>query len=134
MGIIFPEYIKEKRVIVAEDSLHMRSLLQKYLATEGYTVQVCSHGLEAEELFEEWPCDLLITDVIMPEKYGSEVARDLQKKHPSLKVILLTGATNPHTDDLKATGEFGEYILIRKPFKLDDLGKTVREIFTHISA
>ncbi|GEM_PF-6989914 len=122
----------KKRIIVADDSLHMRRLLQKYLANEGYVVQVCSNGLDIEDLFAEWPADLLITDVIMPEKYGSEVARDLQKSHRKLKVILVTGANNTHTDDLKASGEYGEYILLRKPFKLEKLGQLVQDVFKTI--
>ena len=128
MSKIFRSKPQERRILVAEDSAHMRSLIQKYLCLEGYVVHVCGDGIEAEELYAEWRPELLITDVIMPRKYGSDVARDLQITDPSLKVILVTGANNSHTEDLKATGEYGTFTFLRKPFKLEDLGLLVKKV------
>src|ERR671922_2936343 len=88
-----------QRILVAEDDEDMGRFLVKALAKAGYDVVSFGNGLEAYERLKEEPFTLLLTDIVMPEMDGIELARKASELDPDLKIMFITGfaavALNP---------------------------------------
>ena len=87
------------RILLAEDDNDMRRFLVKALQNAGYDVVSFDNGLSAYERIREEPFTLLLTDIVMPEMDGIELARRATELDPDLKVMFITGfaavALNP---------------------------------------
>jgi two-component system cell cycle sensor histidine kinase/response regulator CckA len=115
-------------VLLVEDEDAVRRIAQRILVGEGYRVLVAASGPEALELAAGNPraIDLLLTDVVMPQMNGSELAGRISAGNPGLKVLFMSG----YTDDvivrqgiLQPDTQF-----IGKPFNSDALKRKVREV------
>src|SRR3990172_4654612 len=80
-----------QRILLAEDDEDMRRFLVKALEKAGYDVIAFGNGLEAYERLKEEPFTLLLTDIVMPEMDGIELARKASELDPELKVMFITG-------------------------------------------
>ncbi len=113
-------------ILVVEDEDAVRKLARMVLETSGYVVLEARNGREGLALCEahQGPIDLLVTDVVMPELGGRELAQGALKLRPRMKVVFLSG----HTQDviLKEGVEKGTAFL-RKPFSPAELTQKVRE-------
>jgi PAS domain S-box-containing protein len=121
-------------VLVAEDEEGVRELLRKVLTEYGYSVLAARHGRDALMLAGERAddIDLLITDVVMPEMSGRELAESLADRRPDLKVLYISGYTD---DEVLQRGVRGREVpLMRKPFAAEDLLRRVRSILDGRSA
>jgi|SRR4051812_21177803 two-component system cell cycle sensor histidine kinase/response regulator CckA len=79
-------------VLVVDDEQSVRKFVERVLAEAGYTAVTAPDGPEAiEKAATLQPFDLLVTDLMMPQMTGDELARRLRVSHPSLKVLYLTG-------------------------------------------
>src|ERR1700688_918806 len=79
------------RILVVEDDDAIRDLVDRALREVGYETRVAPNGLEALGLLEtDASCDLLLTDLLMPEMSGDELVRRARARYPSLKVLYLT--------------------------------------------
>ena len=107
------------RILLAEDDNDMRRFLAKALQNAGYDVVSFDNGRSAYERMREEPFTLLLTDIVMPEMDGIELARRATELDPDLKVMFLTGfaavALNPDSNAPK------EAKVLSKPFHLRDL-------------
>jgi two-component system, cell cycle sensor histidine kinase and response regulator CckA len=115
-------------ILVAEDEDGVRELLRKVLVEFGYTVLTARHGRDALMLAQERPggIDLLVTDIVMPEMSGRELAETLTDQAPDLKVLYISGYTD---DEVLHRGVRGREVpLVRKPFAAEDLVRRVRAI------
>jgi PAS domain S-box-containing protein len=113
-------------VLVAEDEDGVRELLRKTLTEYGYTVLAARHGRDALLLATEQGdrFDLLVTDIVMPEMSGRELAETLLDRRPDLKVLYISGYTD---DEVLQRGVRGREVgLLRKPFTTDELARRVR--------
>jgi PAS domain S-box-containing protein len=112
-------------VLVVEDEHVVRSLLSEDLARRGYTVLTADNGVEALALAcaPESRIDVVVTDVIMPEMGGIELARELTAAHPGLRVIYMSG----YSERTVAEG-VGPWPLLQKPFNASALAATIREV------
>ena len=79
------------RILVLDDEPSILLMIKKMLEREGHEVDLALNGLEGMVLFEKNKPDLVITDIIMPEKEGLETILELRKKHPELKIIAISG-------------------------------------------
>ncbi|GAB4433285.1 MAG: hypothetical protein OHK0015_21900 [Chloroflexi bacterium OHK40] len=114
-------------ILIAEDDPSVRSLLARVLRARGYTVVEAANGAEALEIaatFEE-PCQLLLTDVVMPELNGPELAARLLRDGRAERVIYMTG----YADVLLETRE--PVTVLRKPFTPTALAEAVRDVLSH---
>ncbi len=117
-------------VLLVEDELAVRVLVRRVLERAGYTVVAASNGREALELArrrdpEESPFDLLLTDVVMPEMSGPELANELGAVHPGLRILYMSGYNDEaivHHGVLEAGTA-----LIEKPFTPEGLLRRIRE-------
>jgi PAS domain S-box-containing protein len=116
----------EETVLVAEDEDGVRELLRKTLTEYGYTVLTARHGRDALLLAGERTggIDLLVTDIVMPEMSGRELAETLVDRRPDLKVLYISGYTD---DEVLQRGVRGREVgLLRKPFATEELVRRVR--------
>jgi two-component system cell cycle response regulator CpdR len=118
-----PSQLPIKRILLAEDDDSMRGFLERALAKAGYEVVAFANGKEAYERLKEEPFTLLLTDIVMPQMDGIELARLATELDPDLKVMFITGfaavTLNTNVQVLK------DARVLSKPFHLKDL---VREI------
>jgi two-component system cell cycle response regulator CpdR len=107
------------RILLAEDDEDMRRFLVKALENAGYQVISFDNGLSAYKRLREEPFHLLLTDIVMPEMDGIELARKASELDPDLKIMFITGfaavALNPDSQAPK------DAKVLSKPFHLKDL-------------
>src|SRR5512134_4126904 len=115
-----------QRILLAEDDEDMRRFLVKALEKAGYDVIAFGNGLEAYERLKEEPFTLLLTDIVMPEMDGIELARKASELDPDLKIMFITGfaavALNPNSQAPKNAK------VLSKPVHLRDLVNEVQKM------
>ena len=114
------------RILLAEDDDAMRGYLARALERSGYDVTTAATGLEALDYVESGTFDLLLTDIVMPEMDGIELAQKAQKLMPAPKIMFITGFA---AVALQAADAMPEARLLSKPFHLKDLVNQVDEMF-----
>ena len=115
-------------VLLVEDELTILDIAATILTKQGYTALQANTPTEAIRLAKEHvgEISLVITDVVMPEMNGKELAQKLQSLHPQLKCIFMSGYT---VDAISQHGVLDEGVnFIQKPFSLPDLATKVREV------
>jgi PAS domain S-box-containing protein len=118
----------DETVLVVEDEEGVRELLRKILMDHGHTVLEARHGRDALMVAERYesPIQLLVTDVVMPEMGGAELAQRLLERRPDLKVLYVSGYTN---DEVVRRGIRGSgTMFVQKPFTAEDLMQRVRGV------
>ena len=114
------------RILLAEDDDDMRRFLVKALENAGYQVSSYDNGLSAYNRLREEPFELLLTDIVMPEMDGIELARKATELDPDIKVMFITGfaavALNPDSQAPK------DAKVLSKPFHLRDLVTEVQKL------
>jgi len=118
-----PSRLPVKRILLAEDDDSMRGFLQRALAKAGYEVMAFANGKDAHERLQEEPFSLLLTDIVMPQMDGIELARRASELDPQIKIMFITGfaAVTLNTNSRAPKNAR----VLSKPFHLKDL---VREI------
>ncbi|TWH04556.1 two-component system cell cycle response regulator CpdR [Ochrobactrum sp. J50] len=115
-----------KRILLAEDDNDMRRFLVKALEKAGYHVTHFDNGASAYERLQEEPFSLLLTDIVMPEMDGIELARRATEIDPDLKIMFITGfaavALNPDSDAPR------DAKVLSKPFHLRDLVNEIEKM------
>jgi len=79
------------RILLAEDDIDMRRFLVKALQNAGHEVKSYDNGLAAYQRLREEPFELLLTDIVMPEMDGIELARRAAELDPEIKIMFITG-------------------------------------------
>ncbi len=114
------------KILLAEDDNDMRRFLVKALEAAGYDVQSYDNGLSAYHRLREEPFELLLTDIVMPEMDGIELARRASELDPDIKIMFITGfaavALNPDSQAPK------DAKVLSKPFHLRDLVNEVSKV------
>ncbi len=114
------------RILLAEDEDAMRSYLARALENAGYDVVAVACGTEALPYLAEQHFDLLLSDIVMPEMDGIELAQRCAELSPDTKVIFITGFA---AVTLKANRETPQARVLSKPFHLRDLVMEVQRVF-----
>lgn len=116
------------KILLAEDDNDMRRFLEKALDKAGYNVVAFDNGASAYNRLREEPFTLLLTDIVMPEMDGIELARRATEIDPDMKVMFITGfaavALNPDSNAPK------DAKVLSKPFHLRDLVNEVEKMLT----
>jgi DNA-binding NtrC family response regulator len=111
-------------ILVVDDDAHMRALVAKVLAREGYSVRPLSRAREVLQALDEGPVDLVISDIRMPEMDGLALLCEVRRLAPETSALLMTafGSIDTAVQAIKA----GAYDYLTKPFKMDEVIVVVR--------
>jgi two-component system cell cycle response regulator CpdR len=113
------------RILLAEDDGAMRTYLERALHNAGFAVDSVDRGTMALPLLEENHYDLLLSDIVMPEMDGIELAQKCNEISPDTKVMFITGFA---AVTLKASREQPQAKVLSKPFHLKDLVLEVERV------
>jgi len=117
------------RILVIDDDPALLSLLHRSLEKAGYEVADAANGRIALEMQRRNPADLIITDIFMPEKGGTEFIMDMSDEFPEVKIIAISGGGNiEDVDFLRLAKNLGALRTFQKPFHQKDLLAAVREL------
>jgi two-component system cell cycle response regulator CpdR len=110
------------KILVLDDEPSILLMIKKMLEKAGYEVSVALNGIEGMRLFEKDKYDMVITDIIMPEKEGLETIFELRKLHPQLKIIAISGGGRIGPDGyLPGAKLLGANMVFQKPLVQKDL-------------
>src|ERR1700752_614658 len=114
-------------ILVIDDDIDLRVIMQEALQAEGYEVSVAADGAQGIALQRKQPASLLITDIFMPNKEGIETIRDFRKEFPNVPIIAMSGGARlkRRGSTLFAAKEVGAATIPRKPFEMSDLLRSV---------
>ena len=116
-------------ILLIEDDLPFRTMLVTALTESGYAVTVASDGEEGVKSFRANPTDLVITDIVMPNKDGTAAVAELRQEFPGLGIIAISGGFAHNAAlYLQIANGFGADRTLKKPFKLQDLLQAIAEI------
>jgi len=118
--------IRTPRILLAEDEDAMRAYLERALTNAGYEVSAVDRGTDAVPLLETGDYDLLLSDIVMPEMDGIELAQRCAEISPRTKVMFITGFA---AVSLRASREQPAAKVLSKPFHLRDLVLEVERMF-----
>jgi two-component system cell cycle response regulator CpdR len=114
------------KILLAEDDNDMRRFLVKALQNAGYDVTSYDNGLSAYNRLREEPFELLLTDIVMPEMDGIELARRATELDPEIKVMFITGFAAVALNSANAAPK--DASILSKPFHLRDLVNEVERL------
>jgi len=120
-----------KRILVIDDDWQMREMMHQALERAGYGVVDAANGKIGMNIQRQEPVDLVITDLIMPEKEGIETIRELRRDFPGLKIIAISGGGRAGADGyLSVAKTIGADRTLSKPFDLKQILDTVGELLS----
>jgi len=117
------------RILIIDDDVQILDMLRQTLECEGYEVVDATNGKEGIRLYRENPADLIITDIIMPEKEGIETIIELKRNFPDVKIIAISGGGRITPEGyLSMAKRLGANRTFEKPVERDELLAAVREL------
>ena len=119
------------KILIIDDDELVRSMMANFLKKNGYAVAQASNGNEGIEIAKKNIPDIVITDMLMPEKEGIETIVDLKKYNTDIKIIAISsGGKTKNMSFLDIAKNVGAQATIEKPFKPQDLIETIKEVIT----
>ncbi len=119
-------------ILVVDDELSVRDSLKEWLTEEGFSAHMAASGEEALEKLKTRPCQLMLTDIKMPEMSGTALLHEAKKAYPNLCVVMMTAyATVETAVEAMKTGA-ADYLI--KPFQPDTLIPMVIRLYQDIEA
>jgi PAS domain S-box-containing protein len=117
--------VSEAVVFVVEDEVAVRKAVVRILSDGGYSLMQAAGPASALDLARQWsgPIDLLLTDIVMPDLSGDELARELRKARPDLRVVYMTG----YSGEMDAAMLRIDGPVVQKPFSRDSLLAAIAE-------
>ena len=116
------------RILVIDDEELVRFTLKQALEKAGHEVVEATNGNDGIEIYQQSPVDLIITDIIMPQKEGIETIVELRRDDPDVKIIAISGGGRTGTTNyLELAQTFGARHVLRKPFGRQELLDAVQE-------
>ena len=117
------------RIIVIDDDPQFRRMLGITLEKSGYEVRIAESGSKGLEMLRERTADLVVTDLIMPDKEGIETIRDLRSEFPDIKIIAVSGGWRVGSQvNLDTAEQLGAGRSFAKPFDMKVFLDAVRQI------
>jgi len=117
------------RILIIDDEPQIRSMLKLMLERDGYEVVEAPDGVEGISVYRQNPTDLIITDLIMPNKDGIGMIIDLKKEFPEVKIIAMSGGgLNKPDGYLKGAKKLGASCTLTKPIDREEMLRVVAAI------
>lgn len=122
--------IGPRRVLVIDDEDLVRDTLRRALESAGIEVVLAANGREGLKAFLANPTEVVVTDILMPEKEGIETIIELKREHPNVKIVAISGGDRAsNTDFLEMAGMLGADRIMQKPFRPKELLATIEDLF-----
>ncbi len=121
----------KKRILIVDDEQNTLNAIQRELrrVADEYEVYTTTNSKKVPNLINEHQINLLITDILMPEKDGIEVAAETLTQYPSVKIITISGGGQIEAEAyLEMTKTLGISHTLRKPFNTDELLAAIRQL------
>jgi DNA-binding NtrC family response regulator len=117
-------------ILFIEDDEELLQQAKEYFELNDMTVFTAINGRDGLRILCENPIDVMITDIIMPEKEGLETIYESKRLLPDLPIIAISGGgTNLPDGYLAAARRFGAHSIFKKPIRLEDLLQNVKDFF-----
>ena len=120
------------RILIVEDNKHLNDSLKMTLEDDGYAIDTAYNGLDGEEMALMGTYDIIILDIMLPEKDGLAVCRDLRNKRINTPVLMLTA--RDALDDRVSGLDSGADDYLVKPFEVDELRARIRALLRRESS
>ena len=118
-----------QKILVVDDDDLIRDLIYEILEPQGFNIILAENGNRAIEILSKESVDLIITDIIMPDKEGIETIIDIKKKLPNAKIIAMSGGGQLNANSyLSIAQKLGVSATISKPFDPVKFLNTVQNI------
>jgi DNA-binding NtrC family response regulator len=118
-----------QRILIIDDDDKLRTTLRSLLENAGYTVDEAEDGAQGLARFRENSADLVITDIVMPEREGLGTIMELKREAPKLKIIAMSGGGKFTPNGyLRMAEKLGAVQTIAKPFTKDLVLSAVKEV------
>jgi two-component system, OmpR family, response regulator CpxR len=115
-------------LLVIDDDAGMRKLMVRTLSGGSHRVLEAENGQEGLRMMDEHKPDVVITDILMPQKEGIETIREVLGRAPGTKIIAISGGGAQNLMFLDAARTFGAHAALAKPFRADELIETVERV------
>ncbi len=117
------------RILIIDDDEQIRSLIREVMERDGHEVIEAPDGATGTRSFREITPDLVITDIIMPDKDGLETIAEIRELDPKVRIVAISGGGRQvDRDYLPAAKAFGADRVLYKPFRPRDVRTAVREL------
>jgi CheY-like chemotaxis protein len=117
------------RILVIDDDDQIRELIREVLERVGHTVFEADNGDSGIKMVGAETVDVVVTDIIMPDKDGLETITELRKSHPEIKIIAISGGGRRVNRDYLPTAQaFGADRVLYKPFRPQEVVQAVNEV------
>ncbi|NCQ35180.1 response regulator [bacterium] len=116
-------------ILLVDDDDQVRMMLSEVIAKEGHTMVEAADGNQAVRLYDPDTIDLVITDIVMPEKEGLETIREIRAVNPDVRIIAISGGGRIKPEDyLDWANRIGVDRTFAKPVRRVDLLKAVNDL------
>jgi DNA-binding NtrC family response regulator len=117
------------KILVIEDDTSFRNVLVQMLERAGFEVRQAENGTLAIKICETYSPDLVLTDIIMPDKEGLETIQELLGLNPDLKIIAMSGGGRFGANSyLPLAAKLGAKMTLQKPFMRDELLAAINKV------
>jgi DNA-binding response OmpR family regulator len=114
-------------ILLVDDDDQFRDMVKAMLERQGHEVDTAGNGIDAMKRYRARPPDLVITDLIMPDKDGLETIRELRRASPGIRIVAMSGGgRSSPTTYLKMASDMGAVVVLPKPFSNQQLSEAVR--------
>lgn len=116
-------------ILLVDDNAGLLKMQAEFLRDAGHTVATAANGKEAMRVVQRGSFDLVVTDLVMPEKEGIETIIELRRKFPALKIIAMSGGGRVDAKDyLDIARKLGAARTLAKPFSGKELVEAVAQV------
>ena len=116
-------------ILIIDDEEQVLHLLRETLTRAGHEVLSAPDGFAGMKLFQTQPFELVITDILMPEKDGLDTIREMIALDPKVRIIAISGGGRTGVLDFLPVAEvFGAMFTLTKPFERQDLLDVVNKV------
>jgi CheY-like chemotaxis protein len=107
----------KKRILIIDDEIEVRSTLSRILTQAGFEVTLAANGEEATRVCRQQAIDMIVVDMVMPEKDGLETLMEIRRGSPQTRIIAMSGAPRRKVmDPLSVASKVGAVATLTKPF------------------
>ncbi|MCD6180160.1 MAG: response regulator [Bacteroidales bacterium] len=119
----------QKKILVIDDDIQFRMMMVEMLERKQFVVYNAADGEEGIRIWKDLHPDLVITDIIMPNKEGIETILELKRINKEVKIIAISGGGRTNAkDNLRSAKLLGASLILEKPFESSDLLDAVHKL------